>query len=230
MTDAAMVRQRLLALADPANATFSASLIPGADNILGVKLPELRKLAAEIARGDWRSWLAAAEDNYMEEIMLQGMVIGAARAETEEILGYTITFIDKINNWAICDSFCSGFLWAKSRPELIWSFIRPYFQDPRPYAKRFATVMLLSHYVNAAHIEEALLLLDTVEHEDYYVKMGVAWALSVCYVHFPQQTLRYLSGDNRLDKFTYNKALQKAVESRRVSAEDKLMLRGMKRK
>ena len=77
---------------------------------------------------------------------------------------------------------------------------------------------------------ELLRLYDHVRHEGYYVKMGVAWALSVCFVRFPDLTLRYLKEANSLDDFTYNMASRKITESYRVDADRKRLVKGMRRK
>jgi len=89
--------------------------------------------------------------------------------------------------------------------------------------------MAMAHYIDEEYINNVLQWMDRISHEGYYVKMAVAWALSVCYVKFPQKTVNYLK-ENHLDDFTYNKALQKIIESYRVSTEDKEIIRSMKRK
>ena len=93
---------------------------------------------------------------------------------------------------------------------------------------RFGVVMAMQLFIDEEHIGELLSLYNAICHEGYYVRMGVAWALSVCFVKFPQQTMAYLQ-QNSLDNFTYNKALQKIVESYRVDAATKDVIRGMKR-
>ena len=89
--------------------------------------------------------------------------------------------------------------------------------------------MMLDHFITEDYVERVLELLDGVRHGDYYVSMAVAWAVSVCYVKFPALTLRYLRRSS-LPDFPYNKALQKIIESLRVSPEDKELMRSMKRR
>ena len=93
---------------------------------------------------------------------------------------------------------------------------------------RFGVVMSMSYFVDEAHLEELLACYDSIRHEGYYVKMAVAWALSVCFVKFPERTMEYLK-NNSLDTFTYNKTLQKIVESFRVDKDTKTLIRSMKR-
>jgi len=223
------IKEQLTELADPEYRQFSAALIPNIRNILGVRLPELRKLAKKIAKSDWRAYLAQAENEFFEETMLQGMVIGYAKADIEEILRYIADFVPKIDNWSVCDSFCSGLKFAKTNKRRVWDFLQPYLTSENEYDVRFGVVMLLQYYMDEEHIHSVLGLLDRVKHEGYYAKMAVAWALSICYVKFPEPTMAYLN-NNTLDDVTYNKALQKITESYRVDQKTKALIRSMKRK
>ena len=94
---------------------------------------------------------------------------------------------------------------------------------------RFGTVMLLNYYIDDGYIDRVLLLLDGIKHEGYYVKMAIAWAVSICFVKFPEKTMNYLM-QNTMDNFTFNKSLQKITESLRVDKETKIIIRGMRRK
>jgi len=222
------VRQQLIALSDEKYRGFAASLIPNIDNVLGVRLPELRKLAKAIAKGDWRGYVEQAESEYFEEVMLQGMVLGYADADLEELLDYTARFVPKIDNWSVCDSFCSGLKFVMKNRRRVWEFLQPYLDSELEYELRFGAVILLNFYMDETWIEEVLERLDGIRHEGYYVKMAVAWALSAAYVRLPERTTRYL-GDNTLDDFTYNKALQKITESNRVDQAAKQRIRAMRR-
>jgi 3-methyladenine DNA glycosylase AlkD len=110
----------------------------------------------------------------------------------------------------------------------MWEFLQPYLASDQEYEIRFGVVMLL-HYLLPEYAPLAFASFDRIKHEGYYVKMAVAWVLSMYYVHLPEQTLEYLKM-NDLDDFTYNKALQKITESLRVDQASKVMLRSMKRK
>lgn len=97
------LREQLLELTEPKYMKFTSALMPGVENVLGIRLPVLRSIAKEIAAGDWRAYLAEAEDFYFEERMLQGLVIGYARCEPAEKLAHVARFVPKIDNWAVCD-------------------------------------------------------------------------------------------------------------------------------
>lgn len=222
------IREQIMSSIDEDYQKFAAALIPNINNVLGVRLPELRKLAKKLAKGDWRSYLQQAESEYFEEIMLQGMVIGYVKTDIEEILRYVTDFVPKIDNWSVCDSFCTGLKFTKTSRKQVWDFLQPYLSSYKEYDIRFGVVMLLGFYIDDEYIGRVLPLLDNVEREGYYVKMAVAWAISVCYVKLPGPTMNYLE-NNSLDDFTFNKALQKITESYRVDQSAKKMIRSMKR-
>jgi len=223
------IREQLFELSDEEYQRFHSKLCPDTDNIIGVRLPLLRNLAKEIAKGDWREYLKSAQGDYNEEIMLQGIVIGYAKSDISEMLKHIQHFIPKINNWAVCDSFCNGLKYTKKNMNTVWEFINPYLNSKKEFEIRFGIIMLIGYYINGEYIDRVLQLLDKVKHEGYYVKMAVAWAVSICYVKFPEKTMGYLK-NNSLDNFTYNKALQKIIESLRVDKETKIIIKGMKRK
>lgn len=223
------VREKLLELADAEYQKFSAALIPNISNVLGVRLPVLRKLAKQLAKEDWRTYLKEADGEYFEEIMLQGMLIEYAKIDVEEKLQYTALFVPKIDNWSVCDSFCTGLKFTKTNQETVWNFLQPYLKSDMEYEIRFGIVMLLNYFIEEAYIDRVLQVLDSIRHDGYYVKMAVAWALSIGYVKLPTPTMAYLQSCS-IDIFTFNKSLQKITESLRVDPETKKMIRSMKRK
>ena len=222
------IRQRLEELAEEKYGSFSAALIPGETKLLGVRIPKLREIAKELAKQDWQSYLEHARDDSMEEILLQGLVIGYVKAPFEERKPYLDVFVPKINNWSVCDVTCATLKIAKKQPHEVWEYLQPYLASEREFEIRFGLVMLLDHYITEEYLPKIFDWLDRITHPGYYVKMAAAWNLSVCYIKYPKETMAYLQ-ENKLDDWTYNKAIQKMTESYRVSAEDKKRLRSMKR-
>lgn len=238
------VMDQLTLLSENAYGDFNAKLIPGVkrEAILGVRLPALRKLAKKMVKGDWEMWMSQAEncgtdpegiggtELFYEEVMLQAMIIGAAKLDPQKRLSYIRSFVPRIDNWAVCDTFCGDLKFADEREnrDLVWNFLLPYLKSSSEYDVRFGAVMLLNHYVDKEHIRQVLELMESVSHQGYYAKMAVAWTLSMCYVNFPEYTEALLR-DNHLDDFTHNKTIQKIRESYRVSKEDKERLKLLKR-
>ncbi len=222
------IRLQLTELAEEKYQQFLQKLLPNVNNILGIRMPLLRKMAQQIAKGDWENYLIHAKNESYEEIMLQGLVIGYGKCSDEKRFNYITQFVPKITNWGLCDSFCAGLKFAKKSPEKVWQFIQPYFNSSQTYDIRFAVVMCIFHYMNEQKIVEVLPILNRITHSDYYVKMAVAWAISIYYVNFPELTLPYLE-KNDLDNFTYNKTLQKITESLKISSIEKQKIKAMKR-
>jgi len=221
------LREQLLGMSEPGYREFASSLMPGVDHVMGVRIPALRKLARGIVRGDWRGYLAGAEGLYFEERMLQGLVISYAACDAEEKIAWTMQFLPKIDNWAVCDCFCWRLKPGEREP--MWRFVQPCFLSGREYEVRFGAVMSLGNFVDETHVDALLKLLERVRHEAYYARMAVAWAVSVCFVKFPERTAAWLGGC-ALDDWTYDKSLQKIVESNRVDATVKQAIRAMKRR
>lgn len=229
------IRSRIEALAECDYRAFNMKLLPGVTDVLGVRSPALRKLAREIARADWRSYISqvkaaweAGEACY-EERLLWGMVVGYGAREWEEAAACIRAFVPAIDNWAVCDIFCGTLKIAEKYPEDMWELLLPYLQSDREYECRFGAVMLLNHFAKEAYAERALKALDQIRNMDYYCRMAVAWALSIFFVEMPDRVMPYLE-QNHLDDWTYNKALQKICESLRPDSETKAAIRGMKRK
>lgn len=224
------VREELFEKQDAKFQKFTASLLPGVENIIGVRLPEVRKTAKEQLKGDWRDYLQEGGETYFEERMAKAYIIGLAKMDIKERLSYTEWFVPKIDNWSICDSFCSVLKAAKEYPDLVWQFLLPYQKSKREYFARFALVMDLNYYIQEAYLAELFSIFDTVQAEGYYAQMAVSWAISMCFVQFPEETLSYLEGDNHLSVFTYQKALAKIVESKQVGQEAKKVIHCLKDK
>lgn len=208
--------------------SFSAGLIPGAGEMIGVRLPKLRKIAKQLAMENWQDYLTSATDDYMEETMLQGMTLGYVREPFAVIQPYLDAFIPKINNWSVCDSTCASLKVAIRESKIVRDYLQSYLESEREFDIRFGIVMLLDHYIVPEYIDDVLSQLDRIHHSGYYVRMAAAWNLSVCYVRFPEKTMQYLKS-SKLDDWTYNKAIQKMIESYRISVEDKEVLRNIKR-
>lgn len=223
------IRQELIKLADDKYRSFHSNLCPGVENILGVRLPLLRKIAKSLSKEeDYYNYLNNGDTKYYEEIMIEGLIIGYLKTDNENRFNYIRNFIPKIDNWAICDSFCNNLKFTKENINEVWNFILPYTSSENEFDIRFAIVMMLNFYIIEDYIDDVLNTLNKINHDGYYVKMAVAWAVSYAYIDFPQKTLAFLKNNN-LDNFTYNKSLQKIIESTRVSKEDKDLMRSLKK-
>lgn len=227
------VREHLLALSVNSNKAFAEKLNPGVDNVLGLRLPDMRKLAVQIAKSDWKAYLATAPSFYMEERMLQGLVLGYVKPDDdiESYLSYVTRFVKIINSWSVCDSFkfAGTRKYLSVHSDRIWEYLKSFILSEKEYEIRFGVVMTMKYFIDESHIDELFGFYDNITHDAYYVKMAVAWAISFCFVAYPEKTMEYLKRA-KLDDFTYNKAIQKTIESYRVDETMKVKLRSMRRK
>ena len=150
------IRDFLEAHADARYAAFSASLVPGAQRLLGVRLPVLRALARDIAKEDWRTYLDGAADDSFEETMLQGLVTGGGAHALRGTAGARGSLRAQIDNWSLCDSPATGFKFVRKHREEAWQFLQPYLHGDDEFAQRFAWVMLLAHFVTEEFIGRVL--------------------------------------------------------------------------
>lgn len=223
------IREKLFELADEKYKQFHSGLCPGVDNIIGVRVPILRNYAKELLKENKLSKLInEIDDKYYEEIMLKGMLIGLAKKENPDtILNYIKEFIPKIDNWAVCDVFCAGLKITNKYKKEMWEFIQTYLKAEKEFEIRFGIVMILDYYIDEDYLYKDFKIFDSITSKDYYVQMAVAWAISICLIKFYSETIEYLR-KCKLDTFTFNKALQKAIESYRINDEQKEFLKNMK--
>ena len=188
--------------------------------LIGIRTPELRKMAKEIK--DIDGFLKYNTHQFYEENILAALVITKVK---ENLLEYIDNFIPYINNWAVCDIFAGS---LKQFKNIDIKVVKKYLNSNNPWSVRFGLVLLLSHYVSDKYIDEILKICDSINIDHYYVKMANAWALSICYIKFPEKTEKFLK-TTKIDTFTYNKTISKICDSYRVSKEDKNRLKEMKK-
>lgn len=222
------IRKDLFNMQDKKYKEFHSSLSPNVDNIIGIKVPILRNYAKELLK-KYKQEEIKIGDKYYEELLLQGMIIGLQNRESiENIIVKVNKFVPKINSWGVCDTFCTGLKITKKYQKEMFRVIEKYLKSNKEYELRFAIVMLLDYYINEEYIDTVLKILNTIKSDKYYVQMANAWAISICLVKYYEKTVEFLENCN-LDNFTYNKAIQKAIESYRITDKQKEDLRKMKR-
>ncbi|MDE6232474.1 MAG: DNA alkylation repair protein [Lachnospiraceae bacterium] len=222
------VNKRLEELAG-VNNEYYGNVIPGKKPDIGVRIPELRKLAKEIAKDDYRYFLDNNTFETFEAETLQAFVIGYAKDDINVLLGYVKKFIPMIHDWSVNDSLCQNFKIARKHQKEVFDFLMEYVDSEEEYEVRVVAVMLMSHFLNDEYIDRVIKVLDRLKCKDYYSRMGVAWAVATVMAKYRDKCFEYMDNSS-LDDWTYNKSIQKMLESYRVNDEDKKILREMKRK
>ena len=196
----------------------------------GISIPELRKFARKIAKNNYREYIENDDCSSFELKLLHAFTIGYIDEDIDVLLKYFKDFIPQVDDWAINDSLCQNFRAARKYPEKVWDFLMEYKDTKQEFESRIISVILLSHYLNDEYLEKVIDILDSLNTDDYYSQMGVAWAVATIMGKYPKKCLDYLKSDNcHLDKTTYNKALQKIRESLKVPDDIKIMTKEMKK-
>lgn len=225
------ITKGLLGLQDEEYRTFHARLMPeiAYERIIGVRTPQLRTYAKEIAAQSCvEEFLQELPHYYYEENNLHGALLNLRykkESELEELLKQLEEFLPYVDNWATCDML-SPKLFKKNLP-LVYSRIKEWIRSNDTYTIRFAIVTLLGYYLGEAFEPEMLELVAEVDSEEYYVKMAIAWYFSIALVKQYEATIIYFE-EPRLEPWTHNKAIQKAIESRRIDEAVKDYLKVLK--
>lgn len=210
------ISARLFELSQPKYKKFTEALIPCGHPILGVRMPLLRQLGADVVTsGGGEEYLKKQSFKYHEELLLQGIIIGRIKVTPQQRLKLIADYIPRIDSWAVCDCFCGGLKFTLKNKADVWAFLQPYLKQNGEYPLRFAIVMLLGYFIDSQYIGQTLKHLAHIKHDAYYVNMAIAWALSVCYVKFPNESAPYIKQEI-LGDWVYRKTLQKIRESRRA--------------
>ena len=218
--DSASLYTYLQSHADARKAAFAQKLIPDcAHEILGWPIPELRKLARQLARkeGD-RVWTLTASSNCHEMILLRGFIIGYAPWPWEKWSKAVTDFVPAITDWAICDMVCCSLTFIRKHRAAGWDLLRPYWTSREEFHQRFAVVMLMDHYLTDEYIDRVLEVLQSLKPNGYYAVMAVGWALQSAFVKDPDKVLPLLSSPDIVSE-SRQMARKKILESLRTPPE-----------
>ena len=221
------IREELFALRDEGYAAFQQKLIPGvpAERVIGVRVPELRKLAKRYYKdSEHRQFLQALPHGYYDEDLLHALLI-AEEKDCARCLEETEAFLPFVDNWAVCDIF-SPKVFAKHKEELLQR-IRIWAKSEKTYTCRFGIGMLMQHFLDTDFDAAYLEIPATVQSEEYYVNMMLAWFFATALAKQWEATIPYLE-NKRLARWTHNKTIQKARESYRMTAAEKEYLKRLK--
>jgi 3-methyladenine DNA glycosylase AlkD len=221
------IQEKLFALRDPQYGEFQRKLMPtvSPDAVIGVRTPELRKLAKALdGRPEAEEFLAALPHRYYEENNLHAFLIESS-GDFRRTIGLLEAFLPYVDNWATCDSM-SPKAFRKHPPELLPE-IRRWIGSSETYTIRFGIEMLMNFYLDGEFRPEYLALVAALRSEEYYVNMMIAWFFATALAKQYDAALPYLK-ERRLASWTHNKTIQKAVESYRIPDERKAYLKSLR--
>lgn len=211
---------------------FSAKLLPGVDEsrILGVKVPELRKVAKElVASGEYKEFLTE-KHFYVEEVILHGLILGYAKLTTEALIGEIEKFLLQADNWMVTDCTVSALKAVEKNRDIFYLKCIEWLGSESEYTVRFAVVVLLGYYLDDDFRKDIPALLARYDTDSYYINMAIAWYFSVALVKHYDEVIGLFRTRAIVNPWVHNKSIRKAVESYRISDERKAYLKSLKMK
>jgi 3-methyladenine DNA glycosylase AlkD len=225
-----MILEELLKNRDEEYRKFHSSLIPGTQNVLGVRAPVIKSIAKKYAaKAEAQHFLESLPHRYYDENMVHGYMLGFLNEDTSSLRAEIEALLPYMDNWAVVDSTVSNLKNFFKSPCDVYDFVCSLTKSKHTYTCRFGLVSLLNYYVDKEHVDEILKIVTSIKSEEYYIKMAQAWLVSVCIVKEYDKTVKILE-KNLLDIWTHNKSISKSIESFRVSSEQKNYLKSLRRK
>ena len=221
------IRNELFKMQDIAYRDFNSKLIPTLDKSLfiGVRTPELRKYAKQLAkREDIEEFLHSLPHKYFDENQLHAFIVSEIK-DFKSCVDRVNEFLPHIDNWATCDQL-SPKVFKKHHKELI-TYIKEWLESDKVYTVRFGIGMLMEHFLDEDFDISYPETVAKVRKDEYYVNMMIAWYFATALAKRYESVLPFIE-KRSLDIWTHNKAIQKAVESYRISTERKTYLRELK--
>ena len=221
------ITSTLFGLRDEKYAAFQEKLIPNisADTIIGVRTPLLRDLAKRLRKeGGYESFLSELPHKYFDENQLHAFIISLEK-DINSALEQTEMFLPYVDNWATCDQL-SPKVFAKHKEKLL-EHIKAWIASDKTYTVRFGIGMLMQHFLDYDFKPEYIALAASVESEEYYINMMIAWFLATALAKQYDEAIKVIQSQ-KLSKWVHNKAIQKAVESYRITDEKKTYLKSMR--
>ena len=221
------IRKRLFELQDEKYRDFQVKLIPTADpcSVIGVRTPELRAFSKELVkRDDISEFLEDLPHRYFDENQLHAFILSSMKDHDRCMSGVN-AFLPYVDNWATCDQM-SPKIFKKNRDDLLKN-IKKWIRSKHEYTVRFAVGMLMEHFLDEDFDPKYPEMVSKVKSDEYYIKMMVAWYFATALAKQYPAVIPYIE-DKRLEEWTHNKAIQKSVESYRITPEQKEYLKSLK--
>lgn len=205
--------------------TFHSKLILNEMPLIGIRTPILKQLAKQISRGEYQAFIQQNQ-HYYEEIIIHGFILGYIKVDFQKLLVFLEEFLPYNQNWAINDMVCANLKQFKKNQEIGFSWILKLLQSNQSWNIRFGLILLLDYYINDHYIDEVLHLASNSYIDSYYVNMGIAWLLSICYIKYPKKTICLLE-NHVLKDWIHNKTISKIRDSYRISQNEKDYLKAL---
>lgn len=195
---------------------FHSGLINTHFCIIGVRVPILRTIAKEILKTDIKKFFEVVGNEYYEEVFIEGIVL--ANSSEEIIDKYLMNFIKRVDNWAICDSFCSSLKIVNKKQGKYWIYFTGLIDSNKEFQTRVSLIVLMNYYLNDNYIDRVLKIVSSIKSDYYYINMAISWLLSVAIIDYKDKVIELLESRS-LCKFVQNKTISKIQDSYRIDKD-----------
>ncbi len=220
------VKEFLLSNKDSKYQDFSENLnICIGYKAIGVRIPIIRNYAKVLSKEYSPHYLINnIDEEYYEEILLKGFIIGNYKDLTfEELTKYIDNHLTKVRDWSMCDTFVASLKITKKYQDELWKYILNKLNSKKEFDVRFSLVMILNYYINDDYKDKIFDVIKSIKNEDYYVKMANAWLISYMFINYFDDTINFIKY-NKIDSWTLRKGITKTIESYRVDSDKKTIL------
>ncbi len=212
--------------ADAEYKEFNDKIIASAYKTIGVRIPVIKQIAKSIAPDEINDYLENCKFECYECTLIYGLLI--ARLGFDEMWNRKDFYLSKCDGWGLVDSFVPAIKVAAKDKERFYSLLKNGIENQKDSQLRFRIVALMSFFTGGEHTEEILHITEKLDGKGYYNDMAIAWLVSTAFVKQRETTLKFLEND-KLGKFTHNKAISKINDSLRVNVEDKTYLKTLRK-
>lgn len=211
---------------DPSYREFNSKLIPGVENVLGIRIPVLRNIVKEMSEEEWEVFLNSLPHNYHEENIMH-MIIITEEKDFNKAKEMLLNFLPYVDNWQVSDvGIPKSFKSTKDRESLL-EFVKILISKEATYFKRYGISILMKLFLDDFYNSEVLDMVANIKSEEYYVNMMRAWFFQEAMVKRCDDSIKYLE-EKKLDRFTHLKTISKCVDSRKIDEKTKLYLKSLR--
>lgn len=201
----------LKSLSDFKYKEFQISITNTNLSIIGIRMSILRSISKKISNSNIEDYFKLVGNIYYEEVMLYGLVLSNSNCVDK----YLIDFISRIDNWAICDMFCSSLKIVNKYKGKYWIYINSLLDESNEFQTRVSIVLMMNYYLCDEYIDRVLYIVSNIKSDKYYINMAISWLLSVAIINYKDKVLELLNS-KKLSKFVQNKTISKIQDSYRI--------------
>lgn len=212
----------LKSLEDKEYRDFNKKIVNTKLDMIGIRVPILKSISKKICKTNIEDYIKLVNNKYYEEVFIYGLVL--ANSNEDFIDKYIVDFLNRIDNWAICDSFCASLKIINNKMGKYFIYLCSLIDLDKEFQTRFSIVCFMNYYLCDRYIDRVLNIVCSIKSDYYYINMAISWLLSSAIINYESKVLSILK-NKELDKFVHNKTISKICDSCKVSIDVKNLVK-----